>query len=153
MYVRFPFEAERSDNDFRDFRIGQIRDINTIAHTTLIRFDPQNEDEPSEIECSLNHIERCRILPDTLFTTLYVGRSGRILIHCSDEWTLGEFLDYYVLFDGEKEVKRRYGFPPFVRIPAPINSFVATSFKIPCGKAYVIRSLKATLLYVMNIWY
>ena len=25
MYVRFPFEAERSDNEFRDFRIGQIR--------------------------------------------------------------------------------------------------------------------------------
>ncbi len=58
MYVRFPLEAERSDNDFRDFRIGQIRSINTIAHTALIRSDPQNEDEPSEMECSLNHIEK-----------------------------------------------------------------------------------------------
>jgi hypothetical protein len=25
MYIRFPFEAEQSDNEFRDFRIGQIR--------------------------------------------------------------------------------------------------------------------------------
>lgn len=105
MYVRFPFEAERPDNEFRDFRIGQISAINSVAHSVLIRFDPQNENEPSEIECSLNHIERCRILPDTLFTTLYVRRSGRILIHCNDEWIPGEFLDYYVLFDGEKEVK------------------------------------------------
>src|SRR6266568_5110387 len=106
MYVRFPIEAERSDNEFRDFRIGQIRGINAIAHTALIRFDPQNEDEPSEIECSLNHIDRCRILPDTIFITMYVRRPGRILIHCSDRWIPGQFLDYYVLFEGEKEVKR-----------------------------------------------
>ncbi len=106
MYVRFPIEAERSDNEFRDFRIGQIRGINAIAHTALIRFDPQNEDEPSEIECSLNYIDRCRILPDTIFTTMYVRRPGRILIHCSDAWIPGQFLDYYVLFDGEEEVKR-----------------------------------------------
>src|SRR6266702_2588310 len=89
MYVRFPFEDERSDNEFRDFRIGQIRDINTIAHTALIRSGPQNEDEPSEIECSLNHIDRCRILPDTIFTAMYVRRPGRILIHCSDRWLMG----------------------------------------------------------------
>src|SRR6266571_2394392 len=106
MYVRFPLETERSDNEFRDFRIGQIRDINTIAHTALIRSGPQNEDEPSEIECSLNHIDRCRILPDTIFTAMYVRRPGRILIHCSDIWVSRQFLDYYVLFDGEKEVKR-----------------------------------------------
>jgi hypothetical protein len=106
MYVRFPFDAERSDNEFRDFRIGQIRGINTIAHTALIRFDSQNEDGPSEIECSLNHIDRCRILPDTLFTTMYVKRPGRILIHCNDEWIQGQFLDYHVLLDGEKEVRR-----------------------------------------------
>src|SRR5712692_2317886 len=106
MYVRFPVEAERSDNEFRDFRIGQIRGINTIAYTALVRFDPQNEDGPSEIECSLNHIDRCRILPDTIFTTRYVRRPGKILIHCSDKWIPGQFFDYYVLFDGEKEVKR-----------------------------------------------
>ncbi len=106
MYVRFPFEAERSDNEFRDFRIGQIRSINTIARTVLVRFDPQNEDGPSEIECSLNNIDRCRILSDTLFTTMYVRRPGRILTHCSDGWIPGQFLDYYVLFDGEVEVKR-----------------------------------------------
>lgn len=106
MYVRFPLEAERFDNEFREFRIGQIRGINTIAHTALIRFDPQNEDGPSEIECPLNHIDRCRILPDTLFTTMYVKRPGRILIHCNDEWIPGQFLDYYVLFDSEIEVKR-----------------------------------------------
>ncbi|OLD63585.1 MAG: hypothetical protein AUF65_01875 [Chloroflexi bacterium 13_1_20CM_50_12] len=106
MYVRFPFEAERTDNEFREFRIGQIQSFNSIAHTSLIRFDPQNEDEPSEIECSNNHIDRCRILPDTIFTTLYMRRPGRILIHCSDRWIPGQFLDYYVLFEGEKEVKR-----------------------------------------------
>lgn len=105
MYVRFPLETERSDNEFRDFRIGQLRGINTIAHTALVRLDPQNEDGPSEIECSLNHIDRCRILPDTPFTTMYVRRPGRILIHCSDAWIPGQFLDYYVLFDGEVEVK------------------------------------------------
>src|SRR5260370_9460713 len=106
MLGRFPFEAERADNEFREFRIGQIRSINTIARTVLVRFDPQNEDGPSEIECSLNNIDRCRILSDTLFTTMYVRRPGRILTHCSDGWIPGQFLDYYVLFDGEVEVKR-----------------------------------------------
>ena len=94
MYVRFPFETERSDNEFRDFRIGQIRSINTIAHTALIRFDSQDEDEPSDIECSLNHINRCRILPDTIFTTMDVRRTGKILIHCNDKWIPGQLLDY-----------------------------------------------------------
>src|ERR1700694_3949892 len=89
MYVRFPLETERSDNEFRDFRIGQIGGINTIAHTALVRLDSQNEDGPSEIECSLNHIDRCRILSDTPFTTMYVRRPGRILIHCSDVWIVG----------------------------------------------------------------
>jgi len=37
---------------------------------------------------------------------MYVRRPGRILIHCSDAWIPGQFLDYYVLFDGEVEVKR-----------------------------------------------
>src|SRR5260221_5462389 len=106
MYIRFPFEAERSDNEFRDFRIGQIRGINNVARTVLVRFDSPDEDEPSEVECSLSHVGRCRILPDTLFTTMYVRRPGRILTHCSDGWMPGQFLDYYVLFDGEKEVKR-----------------------------------------------
>src|SRR5258708_39454673 len=86
MYVRFPFEAERSDNEFRGFRIGQRRSINTIARTVLVRFDPQNEDGPSEIECSLNNIDRCRILSDTLFTTMYERRPGRIITHSSDGW-------------------------------------------------------------------
>lgn len=36
MYVRFPFEAERTDNDFRDFRIGQIRDINPVAVVRML---------------------------------------------------------------------------------------------------------------------
>lgn len=106
MYVRFPVEAERDDNDFRDFRIGQIRDINPVAATALVRFEPQDGDAPSEIEYSLNHIERCRILPDTTFTTMYVRKLGRVLIHCSDRWIPGQFLDYYVLFEDEKEVKR-----------------------------------------------
>ena len=106
MYIRFPFEAERSDNEFRDFRIGQIRGINNVARTVLVRFDSPDEDEPSEVECSLSHVGRCRILPDTVFTTMYARKPGRILIHCSDGWMPGQFLDYYVLFDGEKEVKR-----------------------------------------------
>ena len=49
MYVRFPVDTERSDNEFREFRIGQIRGINSIAHTAFIRLDSQNEDGPSEI--------------------------------------------------------------------------------------------------------
>ncbi len=139
MYVRFPVEAERSDNEFRDFRIGQIRGINTIAHTALIRFDPQNEDEPSEIECSLNLIDRCRILPDTIFTTMYMRRPGRILIHCSDKWISGQFLDYYVLFDGEKEVKRiseaEIGVPAIRQNPSPDQQLRRYEFQNPTWKS------------------
>jgi len=105
MYVRFPLETERSDDEFREFRIGQIRDINETTYTALLRCVPETENEPSEIECSLNHIERCLILPESSFTTLYTKRAGKILIHCSDVWLPGQFLDYYVLFDGEQETK------------------------------------------------
>src|SRR5260370_36951767 len=53
MYVRFPFEAERSDNEFRDFRIGQIRRINTIARTVLVRVAYPDADEASENDGSI----------------------------------------------------------------------------------------------------
>src|SRR5260370_40986428 len=81
MYIRFPFEAERSDNEFRDFRIGQIRGINNVARTGLVRFDSPDEDEPSEVEASLRHVSRCRILPGTLFTTRNARKPVRLIIH------------------------------------------------------------------------
>jgi ATP-dependent helicase HepA len=139
MYVRFPFKAERSDNEFRDFRIGQIRGINTVAHSALVRFNSPDEDVASEVECSLNHIDRCRILPDTLFTTMYVKRPGRILIHCNDEWIRGQFLDYYVLLDGEKEVKRiseaEIRVPSTRQNPSPDQQLRRYEFQNPTWKS------------------
>ena len=106
MYVRVPLEIDRQDSEFRDFKLGQIHSINDIANTALVYLHEFNKDDSEEIECSLDYLHRCRILPDTNFTVLHEEKKGRLLIHCDDEWTLGEFLEYYALFDNEKIVTR-----------------------------------------------
>ncbi|GCE23211.1 DEAD/DEAH box helicase [Dictyobacter kobayashii] len=101
MYVRVPQEADRS-SDFREFRIGQLRSINQIAFTASIHFNHPDYDEPTDEEFSLDNLERCRILPDTSFTTVNKKKSGRILIHCLDAPEPDQFMDYYVQFYGEQ---------------------------------------------------
>jgi len=102
--VRVPLEIERQDKEFRDFNLGQIQNIDEIAYTALVCL--YEIDNVREMECSLDYLTRCRILPDTEITTTHEQRHGRLLIHCEDAWKTGVFLDYYVQFDGEKRVTR-----------------------------------------------
>jgi ATP-dependent helicase HepA len=106
MYVRVPLDTERIDNEFRDFNIGQIDSINEAANTASIHIHVLLGGEGTTIECSLDHLDRCRVLPDTSFIMTNGEQRGRVLIHCSDEWKAEQSLQYYVQLEGEKVVRR-----------------------------------------------
>ncbi len=106
MYVRVPLETERLDNEFRDFNIGQIDSINESSNTASIKLYDLPYVEERVVECYLDNLDRCRILPDTSFNMTNGEQRGRILLHCSDEWQTEELLQYYVQLEGEKVVRR-----------------------------------------------
>jgi ATP-dependent helicase HepA len=106
MYVRVPLETERLDNEFRDFNIGQIDSINEAANTASIHMYDLPGGAETVIECSLDHLDRCRILSDTSFIMTNGEQQGRVLLHCSDEWKAEQFLQYYVQLEGERVVRR-----------------------------------------------
>jgi len=138
MYVRVPLEIDRQDSEFRDFKLGQIQSINDIANTALVCLHESGEDDLQEIECSLDYLHRCRILPDTNFMVHDEERKGRLLIHCDDEWSRGKFLEYYVLFDNEKIVTRiseeRIVVTPNRQNPDPYEQLLAYEFQNPIWK-------------------
>lgn len=110
MIVRFPLEdAEREDHSFRDYRIGQILRIDVgaaIAHITFLaeEFAPDMSRPTStqrEVERPIRDLERCRILPDSVFTHMPSSTSGRILMSCEEEYCAGTLLDYYALLGGK----------------------------------------------------
>ncbi|GAC1355969.1 MAG: hypothetical protein NVSMB38_36930 [Ktedonobacteraceae bacterium] len=138
MYVRVPLEIDRQDGEFRDFKLGQIQSINDIANTALVYLHEFSEDDSKEIECSLDYLHRCRILPDTNFTVLHEEKKGRLLIHCDDEWSRGKFLEYHALFDNEKIVTRiseeQIAVTPNRQNPDPYEQLLAYELQNPVWK-------------------
>lgn len=106
MYVRAPQDIDRNEKDFREFRIGQVHSINAIAASAIVHFSHPECDEPVDKEFPLTYLQRCRILPETPFTLKNNTTSGKILIHCSDNWLAGEYQEYYVLFYSTKKTLR-----------------------------------------------
>ncbi len=96
MYVRVPLDIERSDNNFREYRIGQLYSLNEVANTALVRFHGHVDDEQDEIECSLDYLDRCFILPDTACELAHNGQPARILYRRSDAFLPGRFAEYFV---------------------------------------------------------
>src|SRR5579885_3407548 len=106
MYVRVPLDTGYTGQNFRDFRLGQIQTLDSIANTAKIRFYDQVEDEPGEVECSLEYIDRCFILPGTDCQFRSTGLHGYLLYRCSDTFRCGEFVEYYALAEGATGVVR-----------------------------------------------
>jgi hypothetical protein len=106
MYVRVPLEAERTDNEFRDFGLGQVSFIDTVTNTAHVKLYGLSEDEPVEIDCLLAYLTRCFILPNTKFTSFRLGKQGRVLFQCQDIWFPGTLIEYYVQIEGEKGISR-----------------------------------------------
>lgn len=103
MYVRTPWDIDREDGEYRDYRIGQIANIDELGNKALIFFLVEElGDEPNNVPraYSLDYIRRCLILPNTEFTHVDDGVKGEILICCNKEINLGEFLDYFVRYKG-----------------------------------------------------
>lgn len=106
MYVRVPLEAERPDNEFRDFGLGQVCSIDDVTNTARVKLYGLPEDETAEVECSLDRLSRCFILPHTKFTSFQIEKQGQILFQCQDTWPPGRLIEYYVQIEGEEGVSR-----------------------------------------------
>jgi ATP-dependent helicase HepA len=106
MYIRVPLETERTDNEFRDFELGQVYSIDDVANTACVKLYGLSGNETVEIECPLDHLSRCFILPRTSFISLQVGKQGQVLFQCQDTWSPGKLIEYYVQIEGEKGVSR-----------------------------------------------
>ena len=109
MIVRFPVDIEDNPNDFRDFRIGRLEQIDEGASVVTIRaliYDLSEPDHSGEVmikaiehffERSLNQIVRCRILQDSSFQSVDDSKvQGRVLSVCQEDIPTGVLLDYYV---------------------------------------------------------
>jgi superfamily II DNA or RNA helicase len=106
MYVRLPSpdEIRREDGAYRDFRIGQIVAIDTIALTATVSLQthaPFQEPKIEQLECPLDRLERCHILPTTRFTVLQSDQQGSILAACDDTWHPGQCCYYYAQIGGQ----------------------------------------------------
>src|SRR6266702_284132 len=96
MYVRVPLDTERADSNFREYRIGQLCSLDEVANTAIARFHGHVDDEQDEIECPLDYLDRCFILPDTACELAHNSQQGRILYRRSDAFLPGRFAEYFV---------------------------------------------------------
>src|SRR6266498_638234 len=78
MIVRFPVDTDIEGEDFRDFRI-------VMRAYELSEKNGRIATADQEVELSLHHLKRCRLLPETAFTLHGAGSiPGRVLIACAD---------------------------------------------------------------------
>ncbi|MEO9028095.1 MAG: SNF2-related protein [Ktedonobacteraceae bacterium] len=106
MYVRIPLDVEYSEQNFRNFRLGQIQTLDDIANTARVRFYDQVEDEPEELELALEYLDRSFILPGTNCQFASNHQHGYILYRCGDMLEAGNLAEYYVLTEGATGVVR-----------------------------------------------
>ncbi|MCL4868796.1 MAG: DEAD/DEAH box helicase family protein [Anaerolineae bacterium] len=104
MYVRIPFDLEELENEYRDYQIGQIVEVNSVsnlAQVKLQRHSPGQSVVQEIVDRDLTYLDRCHILPETPFTHADTHLSGQILLPCQEEWEEGQFYEYYVQIEGQ----------------------------------------------------
>lgn len=109
MMVRFPVDVDIEGEDFRDFRVGQIAEVDTeagVARIMMHVYDLSGKlgkivGDDHQVEIDLRHLVRCLVLPDTRFTLLRSpDSSGLVLIACTDAPPKAAYAEYYVLIGG-----------------------------------------------------
>src|SRR5260221_9651736 len=109
MIVRFPVDIDAPGEDFRDFRVGQIAQLDMdsgSARIVMRAYELSEKDSRiaaanQEIEVSLQHLTRCKLLPETAFTLHRTDNvTGRVLIACADKLLGNDLVEYYVMIDG-----------------------------------------------------
>jgi ATP-dependent helicase HepA len=95
MQVRFPVDLESSPH-FRDFRLGQILEIENLAETCVIEFI---EDQVKQYAISLRLIQRCFILPNTIALHIPTKKYVQILVTKQDSIPNNAYIEYYILID------------------------------------------------------
>ncbi|MCI0562083.1 MAG: SNF2-related protein, partial [Nitrososphaera sp.] len=102
MYVRVPFPPNQ-EGGFRDFSIGRVSGFNKIADTVVVSLEYYiSGDAPvtHTAEWPRYLVQRCHILPQTIFTHVPTGQTGTVLAVCNSTWHEGEYCDYYVWLNG-----------------------------------------------------
>lgn len=104
MYVRIPFDLEELPGEYRDYRIGQLTEVNHIANTARIKLQTYSPGQPVAqeiVERDIAHLHRCLILPKTPFIHAETQQSGHVLLSCLEEWEEGKLCYYYVEIEGQ----------------------------------------------------
>lgn len=104
MHVRIPFDLAELPGEYRDYRIGQLKEINHIASSALIQLQTYSPGQPVAqeiVERNIAHIHRCHILPKTSFIHAETQQTGQVLLSRLAEWEEGKLCDYYVQIDGQ----------------------------------------------------
>lgn len=104
MHVRIPHEPERTDSNFREYFLGRIEEIDTLADTIKVHLWHKQVDgdiKQEIIECQRQYVRRCHILPDSKVASVSLDAGGIVLMACEFEWVPGQFCDYYVQMDGQ----------------------------------------------------
>jgi len=102
MIVRFPYSKDEREqartDDFRDYRIGSITQLNAQTETVEIRF--QTAEGLQKVEHPIHNIHRAWILPDTTVTLLPDKTQGTVLMNCGIP-TADDYADYFILTGGQ----------------------------------------------------
>lgn len=141
MYVRMPSpnEIDREDGEYRDFHIGQIVCIDNIARTADVAVQtiaPDQAPQMETVECSINKMERCHMLPNTPFIHKLTEQRGMILVACDDTIPEGTLCRYYVhLGDQTKKLdESEMIVSSFRQDPSPYQQLYRYEFHSPIWK-------------------
>src|SRR5690242_9697338 len=83
MYIRVPVESRPEDQDYREYRIGQIVSIDSDTEVATVRLEVHKPYEPCALishELALSKVERCHLAPDSSFSHISTKERGRILM-------------------------------------------------------------------------
>lgn len=103
MYIRIPFDLEELEDEYRDYQIGQIVEVNSVSNLTQVKLQRHSPGQPvvqEIVDRDLTCLNRCHILPETPFTHADTHLNGQVLLPCQEEWKEGQFCEYYVQIEG-----------------------------------------------------
>jgi ATP-dependent helicase HepA len=104
MYVRVPLDLDELDGEFRDYRIGQIVTINSVANQAWISLQTYSPGQPAVLETvarDIAQLHRCHIMPETPFIHTRSQQEGLVLLPCEESWQEGRLCEYYVQLGGQ----------------------------------------------------
>lgn len=103
MHVRVPIEPAQTFGRFREFYLGRIVEIDSLADTVTVRLHHFEVDGAIRIEdlpFPSSWVRRCHLLPGSKVALEDRDAGGVVLSVCEVDWTPGELCDYYIQLAG-----------------------------------------------------